>query len=495
MNGPLLAIRADASHSGGTGHIMRTLAIAQEWIYRGGRCIYLCATLPDKMQHRLKAEGCCIHLLKSEAASNEEAQETSEALFQLNPHWLLFDSYPLNSTYQAKIQLPSRTRVSAISDFGDNDFHQPDVVIHPNLTATATYRKISDSVKVLSGASYILLRKEIRNSIPLTTSDKAKNLLITMGGSDPKEASAALCESLIENLSVTHLSIIVILGPAYAADGKMHQIKHPNIEIVQSPSSMSDLYHWADTAICSPSTTSFELAHFGLPIGLIITADNQELVLQAMEQMRSAIYLGDAREKLVISNIEPLLGGGKREQVAKNASAAVDGKGASRICDALDLPILNFRSASMNDAKDLWKWTNDPATRAASFNSDPIPWENHITWLEQQLNSEQVLFWIVESEKIKYGVVRYNLNVEAENEAVISIGLAPESRGLGLAPLIITKSSLHFFEKHPEYDIIAWIKPENKASHISFIRANFENYPSPEYPDRLRMRLTQKNYE
>ncbi len=86
-------------------------------------------------------------------------------------------------------------------------------------------------------------------------------------------------------------------------------------------------------------------------------------------------------------------------------------------------------------------------------------------------------------------MIRYNLNAEATNETIISIGLAPEARGQGLAPLIISQSTDHFFNLHPSQTITAWIKPENKASIQSFIKANFEDYPSPTQPNQVRMRL------
>ncbi len=118
MKGPVLVIRADASHLGGAGHIMRTLAIAQEWVSRGGVCYYFCATLPPLMQQRLKSENCSVVMLNQQPASDEEAEETSQHLARLNPHWLLIDSYPLTPAYQESLDLPPRTRVANISDFG-----------------------------------------------------------------------------------------------------------------------------------------------------------------------------------------------------------------------------------------------------------------------------------------------------------------------------------------------------------------------------------------
>lgn len=492
MNGPLLVIRADASLNGGTGHIMRTLAIAQEWISRGGRCSYLCATLPAKMQTRLEDEGCNVLLLSTSPGSDEEASESSTHLQQLRPHWLLIDSYPLTQSYQSKLVLHPRTKTANISDFGCSDFYRPDLVIHPNIEVTGDYS--SCQATLLAGPEYTLLRTEIIHQQINNVTSNAANLLITMGGSDPLEASAKICHHLIKTGQLNTLSVKVILGPAYPKDGQMHQLNHPRLKIITSPPSMKNLYIWADTAISSPSTTALELAYYGLPIGLIITADNQEKVLAAMLQNNCALSIADARQQSIyFEQINSLLNSAERVEIAHNAKLKIDGKGTQRICEAMHLPQLYFRSATINDAKTLWQWTNDPATRAASFSSEPIPWENHLAWLSNQLNSPDVVFLIVESAHQKFGVVRYNLNAEATNESIISIGLAPEARGKGLAPLIISRSATHFFALNPQQTITAWIKPDNKASIQSFSKANFENYPSPLQPDQVRMRLVNKS--
>ena len=144
----------------------------------------------------------------------------------------------------------------------------------------------------------------------------------------------------------------------------------------------------------------------------------------------------------------------------------------------------------MGDAEILWEWSNDPLTRAASFDTKPIPWDDHLAWFSEQLETPTAVILIVESSENPLGVVRYNLNKEAIGEAVISINLAPEVRGRGLASLVLSRSAEYFFTRYPDQVITAWIRPENKGSHKSFIYAQYEGYPSPLYSDRIRMRLT-----
>ncbi|MEZ7955711.1 MAG: UDP-2,4-diacetamido-2,4,6-trideoxy-beta-L-altropyranose hydrolase [Rubritalea sp.] len=493
MNGPILTIRADASHQGGTGHIMRTLAIAQEWISRGGNCTYICASLPDTFLRRLELENCRVERLVSTPTSAEEIVETSTLLQKLKPHWLLIDGYSFTPSYQASLNLPKKTKLAVISDFGCNDFDDPDLAIHSNIEDLVDYTAAPNKTIILSGSDYILIRKEILNTTtsPTPIIPKGKNLLITMGGSDPMEASFLACQEILKHKHFQQLNIKVILGAAYPTIGKMHSIQATNIELISNPSSMGELYQWADTAITSPSTTALELAYCGLPIGLIITADNQRKILSSMLKNNLALQLSDTRgQESEFFQLAELINSDKRLEIASNSAARIDGKGTKRICEAMRLPDINLRPVSTEDAKDLHNWSNDPVTRAASFNSDPIPWDNHLQWLDTQLNSTDSTLLIIKSSTSKLGVVRFNKNAETLGETIISITLAPEFRGLGLAPLILCNAALYYFDNYPQQTITAWIKPTNTASIKSFLKANFVDYPSTQHPDKVRMRLT-----
>ena len=494
-SGPLLVIRADASHQGGTGHVMRTLALAQEWTNRGGKCIYLHAhEPPEGIRQRLLTETSEYQILDSEAGSEHDADATSTLLFSLNPHWLLIDSYHLGPDYQKNLKLPKRTRVAVISDFGPQDFWAPDLAIHANAATHADYSSADNKTNVLAGPDYILLRNELRSSSTPSASHEATNLLISMGGSDPREAAFSIASTLIKEGLLAHRKCRVLLGPAYPETGQAHSLSHPSIEIVQSPPDMAEQYQWADTAICSPSVTALELAHFGIPIATCITADNQTQVAQALVEQSAALLAGDFRthEDLNIHTLTNLLEDTEtRLSLSSHASNLIDGQGVDRICDTMGLPAIRFRTAQPEDAKILWEWTNDPATRQASFQSEPIPWEDHLKWLDSTLSNASRELLIVENDA-HTPIAQVRFDQDNDDLFTISISLSPALRGLGLAPLIIQKAGIHLHSQHPSATIEAWIKTENTASIRSFERAGYKhdtNHPPESSTENHRVRM------
>ncbi len=51
-----LVIRADASAAIGTGHVMRSIALAQAWADSGGRVLFVSHDLPSFLRERLQLE-------------------------------------------------------------------------------------------------------------------------------------------------------------------------------------------------------------------------------------------------------------------------------------------------------------------------------------------------------------------------------------------------------------------------------------------------------
>jgi len=123
---------------------------------------------------------------------------------------------------------------------------------------------------------------------------------------------------------------------------------------------------------------------------------------------------------------------------------------------------MRLRKATMDDARRLFDWRNDPVTRAASVNRDPVTWEDHVAWLEASLTNPLREILIAE-DGVPLGTVRLDKDLRTE----VSITLSPAARGHGqAAPLIALATET----KGP---FVARIRPDNPASRKAFQKAGF----------------------
>ena len=117
---------------------------------------------------------------------------------------------------------------------------------------------------------------------------------------------------------------------------------------------------------------------------------------------------------------------------------------------------LRFRPATINDAKLLLDWRNDPETRRQSINSGKIKLEDHIKWLEKVLANKDRKLMIAMIDYKPVGTVR--LDIE-EPYSEISWTVAPSARGQGIGARMV-EEAVRIFEE----PLKARIKPENFAS-------------------------------
>lgn len=115
-----------------------------------------------------------------------------------------------------------------------------------------------------------------------------------------------------------------------------------------------------------------------------------------------------------------------------------------------------IRPATIDDARRLFEWRNDPETRNQSINTKEVVWDSHLEWLKNSLvNPNRRIMIALEGDE-PVGTVR--LDIEGLRRE-ISWTVAPFARGRGLGALMV-KRALETFDK----PIIARIKPENIAS-------------------------------
>ncbi|MBL8771318.1 MAG: GNAT family N-acetyltransferase [Phenylobacterium sp.] len=125
---------------------------------------------------------------------------------------------------------------------------------------------------------------------------------------------------------------------------------------------------------------------------------------------------------------------------------------------------MRLRRATEADCVDLWRWRNDPVTRAMSRTSDEVDLAAHTAWFRGALLNPSITLLIGETDDGKVGMVRFDHRDETE----VSINLNPAFRGQGLSMALLGQAL-----ESVAGAVFAEIKDENAASRRLFERAGF----------------------
>jgi RimJ/RimL family protein N-acetyltransferase len=121
----------------------------------------------------------------------------------------------------------------------------------------------------------------------------------------------------------------------------------------------------------------------------------------------------------------------------------------------------------------LLRWRNDPDVRAVSRTSGLTSWTDHQRWFASALESPDRVLLVAESAGRRVGTARFDRHSPKEWE--VSITLAPEQRGRGLAGKVLAAAETAFREHvDPSANLTAAILPANEASRRLFERAGYD---------------------
>jgi UDP-2,4-diacetamido-2,4,6-trideoxy-beta-L-altropyranose hydrolase len=475
-----LILRADASQNIGSGHVMRCLALAQAWQEASGQVIFVMGGETSPLGDRMRAEGLRVSNLSAQIGSAEDAIKTAELALQNGARWIVADGYHFASNYQQHIK-NSGIKLLLIDDYGHADHYLADVVLNQNIRASDNlYKKRESYTKLLLGTNYVLLRKEFlkwrnwRREIEAL----AVKVLVTFGGADPHNLSLRFLYAL-KQVSIDDLQVAVVIGPNFPHHARLQSAVDEldlKIDLKTNATNMPELIAWADLAISAGGSTCWELAYMGLPSLVIVAADNQRPVAVGLAAAGVAENLGwhDDLSTHAISEalVRLLESSKKRLSMSQNGRKLVDGEGVARVGKFLLENGITLRRVRRDDCALLWDWANAPEVRAASFSSEPIPWEEHVRWFESKINDGNCFFFLaVNQQSAPIGQVRFDREGE---EAIISVSIAKEFRGMNYGILIIEMASRKLFEIANISQINAYIKMDNDISKRAFVSAGYK---------------------
>lgn len=338
-----LVLRADATTTLGTGHVMRCLALAQAWQDAGGHAVFVIAAGSPGLETRLRAEGCEVLPLHTEPGSAEDAAHTAALAAQRRAAWLAVDGLHFGGAYQRALKT-SGLRVLAIDDGGNAGDYHADVVLNQNLNADERlYTRRQPSTRLLLGPAYALLRREFLSfsRIERRVPDVAEHVLVTLGGSDPHNMTLTVVRALQTSVG-RPLEVVVVVGGAnpYApAIEAAAAASAGAMRVIRNAANMPELMAWADVAISSGGTTVWELAFMGVPslVGLIAPIEEQAAVgLESHGLFRVIGWFDrlptDELAAIIRSYVEDRAA---RLEASTRARQVVDGKGRRRTIDAM----------------------------------------------------------------------------------------------------------------------------------------------------------------
>jgi len=467
-----LLIRADAGPQIGTGHVMRCLALAQAWQDTGGRTTFAMAMDAPAIEARLKAEGMHVVRLEVDAGGTDDVAHTVDLARKLEAQVVVVDGYHFGADYQRTIK-DAALPLLFIDDNGHASHYYADLVLNQNLHADSSlYTNREPYTQLLLGTRYVLLHRQFlkwrgwKREIP----DRARKVLITLGGGDPDNVTGKVLKALASldaeikvavggsNSHVEHLKVDI------------RQLKN-NAELIVDATNMPDLMSWADVAVAAGGTTSWELAFMGLPSLVLVLADNQQAVADALDSAGAA---SKTTLRRVAAELDALAGNvGKRRAMSQRGRRLVDGSGARRVVMKMAGVPFRLRQAREEDCKMLWQWVNEPEVRSSAFSSEPILWESHAKWFERKLNARNCRIFIgVDEADTPFGQVRFDWNEVGDAE--VDVSLVKSKRNVGLGTSLLDEASKKIFQESPVQMIHAYIKVENVKSLHAFERAGFK---------------------
>lgn len=136
-------------------------------------------------------------------------------------------------------------------------------------------------------------------------------------------------------------------------------------------------------------------------------------------------------------------------------------------------PLGRLRLAEERDADALLAWRNDPETRRWSRNTGEVALADHLAWLRGVLASGDRLLLVGESEGTeRVGMVRFD-RIGAE-EWEVSIAVAPEHRGRGLAGPLLAEGERQLCLRRSPGTVLATVHRDNVASVSLFRSAGYQ---------------------
>lgn len=454
----IVGIRVDASPTMGLGHLVRCLSLAQALTRSGARVFFLTRDLGIDSAARIAAAGFPAHQLRSAPngwtppsgapphaqwaglSAVDDARESAEAMAAQGPDWVVVDHYAFDASWHRIVAGATGARLAAVDDLADRDFDVDLLVDHNLDRGTGKYLgRVPARTRQLLGPRHALIGARFTRARPHVPSGSMKSVGIFMGGVDTHGMSVIAwraCRRVARFDGA--IEIVTTSANARLEDVRKQIANDPLTTLNVDLPDLADFFARHDLQVGAGGGASWERCSVGAPTLLLVLAENQRSVVPALSEagvVAALPGLETPSEESIGRAVATLAREpGRLASMSSAGRRLVDGRGAERVALAMTSSRLCTRPACLADAETMYRWRNDPTTRAVSRDSAEISLQNHTQWLETALKDSSRMLLIGHVGDIDVGVVRLDF---AGDEALVSIYVDPALHGLGLGtPLL-----------------------------------------------------------
>jgi UDP-2,4-diacetamido-2,4,6-trideoxy-beta-L-altropyranose hydrolase len=491
LTAPLALFRCDASRVIGAGHVTRCLALAEALVESGWRVTFASGPETAATAPAITTSAFTITELR------REPEDEPAALQSCHPQGidlLVVDHYERGGAFERACR--DWAKRILVMDDGTGRAHDCDLLLDSAASDASVYSgRVPKHARLLVGPAYALVQRGFVTQRPIALrrrkSGPVKNILVSFGATDPRNATAAALAAL--PFLSEHVAITAALSSrAQHLEDVRARLRSRDRLVLDGD--MAQLMTDADLAIGAAGASAFERAVLGLPSMLLTLADNQRGISNLLARAGAALDAGqhDASSLSRLQQVARALidDAAARVGISEAASRLVDGRAAQRALVAIagetsarDSSLVRLRLAEAHDEGWLLELQRAPQTRRYFRNpSIPTP-EEHASWMHRTIAHPDTCLCIVEVEGASAGTIRLDRHSDCQENAIfeVSVALEPRFYGRGIASAALSLAR----RLRPTALLYADILPENFRSKALFQRAGYSQVGITRYRQDL----------
>jgi UDP-2,4-diacetamido-2,4,6-trideoxy-beta-L-altropyranose hydrolase len=332
-----LLFRADGSKELGMGHITRDTDLAKCLRKHYSRICFLTKGNPETTDY-IRKNGFRAITFPDGGCTNDDGK-VQKLLEKEKFDDIILDVYHIRQNEIDFYKKFCRRVICFTDEVGKVDIVS-DIVFAFSAKQKKEYYKDVSRGRFYVGPSYFPLKQIFYNKRKKGTKRDTKRILITLGGTDAGNLTTRVLDNLLEinyNFEIT-----AILGPGF---GKIEPetinryVKH-GVIIKRNVKDMCNEILKTDIGICAAGNTLLEFMCLGIPALILPQTKRENENCSIYEEKGAVLKVPNHGDKIIDKNIRELLKEllfniDSRNELSRNASEIIDGKGLLRIADIL----------------------------------------------------------------------------------------------------------------------------------------------------------------